>query len=855
MSGPAQVEELGQIKESTLENVPVIPVGSNSPKELHDEVENSKDIDDSDPRNPSPEPPFVSSSVDSNPSVSVGVDTEKVVTAALKAKRKGVLAIDEHIDRDYVTPEVVPKDEALRKSLSKSIKDNFFFGSYDMSEIEALVDALQPREIDQGVVIIKQGDIGDNFYVLTKGKVEIIVNDVAQAEWTVDQVGEENESSRYKTFGELALLYNSPRAATIVAKSACTVWLIDRITFRNVIAHTEYVQHQKLKSSLKKGILENLNDDQLDIIARVATFVKFKQGDKIIQKGDIGEVFYIIESGSVICKNISGDQADNLLFEGDYFGERALLKQEPRAADVFAESDNTTLIALHRIDFENLLGHLRDLLEHNLCMRLLLCMPMFNLLDNDKKYEIFNSLRVASYTNGKIIMKKNHIPAKLYIVKEGRVQLENSDKVFEIGHFFPENELATQYPVKNNYVAIGNVQCFVLEKALFMRLLAPLMTIRPPEPEPVVEEVDINSAHIIKPITDGDVASLPLGNGAYKGPIKSKYAATAGIVRTRLNIPLSDLALRNTLGTGTFGRVKLVVHKKTSKTYALKILQKAQIVALKQEKNIMNEREVLWKLDHPFIIKLFDTYRDHDRLYMLLELVQGGELFSRLQNSSYGNCRIHVDEARFYGACVLDALDCLHANNVVYRDLKPENLLIDSEGYIKLVDFGFAKFVSDRTYTLCGTPEYLAPELVLGRGHDRGVDYWAFGILLYEMVSGYSPFADHQHNDQAVICRKILKGDVVFPSFVKDPDIKDLIRSLLVRDTSRRLGCLRGGAMDVKNHRFFRSIDWDKLYRKEITPAWKPKIRDSLDTSNFDVYNEDDVHMAYHEKTPWDEDF
>ena len=224
------------------------------------------------------------------------------------------------------------------------------------------------------------------------------------------------------------------------------------------------------------------------------------------------------------------------------------------------------------------------------------------------------------------------------------------------------------------------------------------------------------------------------------------------------------------MGTGTFGRVRLVYHRALNRTFALKMLQKTQIVALKQQANIINEKELLSRIDHPFILTLYDTYKDRDRLYMLLEVVQGGELFSRLQTSSTPG-RIVPADARFYTSCVLDAFEYLHSLSIVYRDLKPENLLIDACGYLKLVDFGFAKVVKDRTYTLCGTPEYLAPELVLGKGHDKGVDYWALGILLFEQVAGFSPFADHGANDQMAICKNILRGDIDFPAHVRDKDV------------------------------------------------------------------------------------
>jgi serine/threonine protein kinase len=263
-------------------------------------------------------------------------------------------------------------------------------------------------------------------------------------------------------------------------------------------------------------------------------------------------------------------------------------------------------------------------------------------------------------------------------------------------------------------------------------------------------------------------------------------------------------------------------------------------VALKQQANILNERALLWRVDHPFIIKLFDTYRDRDRLYMLLELVQGGELFNRLQTSPTPG-RITTAEARFYGACVLDALAFLHSFSVVYRDLKPENLLIDAAGFLKVVDFGFAKTIADRSYTVCGTPEYLAPELLLSQGHDRGVDYWALGILIYEMVAGYSPFADAANADQVIICKNILRGAVDFPPHVRDKDLKELVLRLLTREVPRRLGCQRGGAADVRAAKFFATVDWDVLRARRAPAPWLPMLSSALDTSNFDTYDEDDA--------------
>lgn len=201
------------------------------------------------------------------------------------------------------------------------------------------------------------------------------------------------------------------------------------------------------------------------------------------------------------------------------------------------------------------------------------------------------------------------------------------------------------------------------------------------------------------------------------------------------DVSLTDLRVIATLGVGGFGRVELVqIHGDTSRSFALKQMKKAQIVETRQQQHIMSEKEIMGEANCQFIVKLFKTFKDKKYLYMLMESCLGGELWTILRDK--GN--FDDSTTRFYTACVVEAFDYLHSRNIIYRDLKPENLLLDEKGYVKLVDFGFAKKLQSgrKTWTFCGTPEYVAPEVILNRGHDISADYWSLGVLMFELLTG-----------------------------------------------------------------------------------------------------------------------
>lgn len=294
---------------------------------------------------------------------------------------------------------------------------------------------------------------------------------------------------------------------------------------------------------------------------------------------------------------------------------------------------------------------------------------------------------------------------------------------------------------------------------------------------------------------------------------------------------LEDYEILTTIGTGTFGRVVLVRSKETKEYLALKVMAVTEVIRLKQIEHVKNEKEILSTITHPFIVNMLWASHDRTFLYMLMEYVPGGELFSYLRN--YG--RFNNSMANFYASEIVCALDYLHSRTVVYRDLKPENLLLDRDGHLKITDFGFAKKLLDRTWTLCGTPEYLAPEIIQSKGHSKAVDWWSLGILVYEMLVGYPPFFDEQPFG---IYEKILAGKIDWPRHM-DPVAKDLIKKLLVQDRTKRLGNMKNGAEDVKKHKWFKALDWDDVAARKQVPPIIPKVSHDGDTKNFDDYPED----------------
>jgi len=328
---------------------------------------------------------------------------------------------------------------------------------------------------------------------------------------------------------------------------------------------------------------------------------------------------------------------------------------------------------------------------------------------------------------------------------------------------------------------------------------------------------------------DGWVEALNVAKKALEKKKESNAAngngANGGVIEDRVSI--KDFDLLNVVGKGSFGKVMQVRKKDNDKIYAMKVLNKKTILERNELEHTKAEKNILQKLVHPFLVNLVYAFQTDDKLYFIMDYINGGELFFHLQKEE----KFSDDRVQFYCAEIVCGLEYLHNCGVLYRDLKPENILLTEDGHICMTDFGISKegLVSDndKTATFCGTPEYLAPEILQGKSYGKAVDWWSFGTLMYEMLTGLPPFYSQDVQD---MYNKIMNDKLVFPPQVSQ-EARTLLTALLERSPDKRLQ----DPKVIKNHPYFKGVDWEKIVRKEVDPPFVPNVKGKADTSQVDT--------------------
>lgn len=639
------------------------------------------------------------------------------------------------------------------------------------------------RPIPAGEILIQEGDTGlgaSELYVVKEGEFEVL-----QRRKGVNL--RVNMKRRGDTFGEVSLMYNCPRSATVAATQDAVVWVLERDIFRQHVKKGQEDASSQLELFLNQvPILTPLSkEEKLKLLDAFEEKV-YPAGSTVVQEGDVGDLFYIIKDGEATvlqgtaqnspAETAAADPASssakprrvNQLFRSDFFGEASLLNSAPRTASVVAIT-RLVCLTLDRENFISLLG------------------PLEQLMAREKSPHVVGArlMKLASRGGPSRQQAMVHIKRRRYSRTQGQWVWE---LVRAIGHLDEVLELKNATPTE--VVIAGH-----------------------------------------PPRVDG-------GGGVGDGGISG-----TGDVATQS--PVLTLVEGVVLGSGAFSRVSVVTEEGSSRAYALKRMRKTAVAQCPE--HIYCEQTITRNLTHPFCIRQYGSFQDKYHLYFLFDLMPGGDLMDILvseanvmsmrvpQGPFHRGCMAPQTKmlkglsegiARFYVASIVLALEYLHDHNIVYRDLKPENVFIDQQGYPKLGDFGFAKVLDSgkRTYTFCGTPGYVAPENILAHGYGPSVDWWGLGVVLYVLLTGKQPFTSPKTDDPMVIMRRIVDEEfaIKFPPYVS-PMAKDLILKLLERKPTRRLGSLAGHAQDVKKHRWFEGFDWNALAARKMVPPRQPK--------------------------------
>jgi len=513
---------------------------------------------------------------------------------------------------------------------------------------------------------------------------------------------------------------------------------------------------------------------------------------------------YVLLSGEVACHKADG--AELRLSEGAIFGEPSLLEEgATRQANIVAVG-TVRCAKLYASDAKDVIGPLKQALDHAFTRKVLSSVELFSSLGTRQMAEMIAHMAHKQIAKDEVVIQQGTPGTSFYVVRSGAVGVYVAQdgaepklvKTLKSGEYFGERSLLKEEATNASVIALEPSDLMGLNRKAFEALLGPLSGLM--EAETARRDAEI------------------------KAKAAPKFA-------------FADLELRQVLGEGSFGVVRIALHKPTNKAYALKALHKGHLISTNQIKNTINEKNIMQQCHHPLILKCYATFNQKTHINLLLGLALGGELFTRMQRVGV----LKPKEAAIYVAMVASALGFLSDRKIAHRDLKLENLLLDDVGYLKLVDFGFAKVIESRSFTFCGTPDYLAPEILAHQGHNYAVDWWALGVLTYEMLHGEPPFME---DDQMRTFKRISQNSYsIDPSL--DPAATELIRRLLQTTPSKRLGMGSTGDKAVTGHALCRHVDMDQLLKKKLKPPYTPDLKNPLDTSNFDDFGTPSTGKKY----------
>ncbi|XP_066254776.1 cGMP-dependent protein kinase 1-like [Euwallacea similis] len=576
---------------------------------------------------------------------------------------------------------------------------------------------------------------------------------------------------------------------------------------------------EEIKRAIQKNefLAKILSGKRLQDVVNAMQLRHVPANKTLIKQGDKGSEMYVSKEGKyriLVKKKVVDNFSDTRVF-----GELAILYNAKRLASIKAVTKAKVWV-LDRHVYQRIVIR-SNLKEQEEFLRFLQNVEYLNVVNKDVLRQVSNLLKLEFFSPGSVILRQGDKGDKFYIIRAGTVTISKTG----------QGSLGKR----------GKGECFgemALQKEDTRQATVTAEA-------PGVECLTLSRRNFIDHFGDVQIPTIEVA--------KVSVAKEVQVSAEFLNIKLDDLKIDRTLGVGGFGRVELVhLKKQKSRMFALKYLKKIEIVEQNQQQHVYNEKRLQMNCTSPFIARLYRTFKDAKFVYFLMETCLGGDLFSLLHKQK--DKRFEEEDAKFLGGCVVEALEHLHSKGIIYRDLKPENLLVDKNGYLKLTDFGFAKQIPLRgkTFTFAGTPEYVAPEIVLNRGHDKAVDYWTLGVFIFELLTGRTPFRSGDSTHMRTYT-KILGGidNVKFPTYVS-LKARNLIEKLCRPTASERLGMQKAGTKDIKTHRWYQGFEWQKFQQQEILSKFKPNIKDF--NKNFDDFKPD-KNIPADELSGWDVDF
>ncbi|XP_053727267.1 cGMP-dependent protein kinase 1 [Synchiropus splendidus] len=560
---------------------------------------------------------------------------------------------------------------------------------------------------------------------------------------------------------------------------------------------------------LRNDLLKNLEEEEmLAVISRMHP-ISIHQGCQVIQEGTSGAQAFVLEEGRMEVSKAGVKQLT--IVPEDMFGEDALLYQCTHSSTVSAQTECRLWVS-DRHSFKRVLME-SGLRRMALSLEQLCSVPCLQLLPEEVIMNLAELMHQTHYTEGDVIVRQGCSADTLYIIIKGQVKVseknDGEERLYE-GHWFGEEALSGEHVYGVNVLAAGDVTCWSINRQTL---------------KDITSECLVNSKQRMFPNTESKVQSASYCRSLQRSPSKE-----SSLLDTLSSCSLTDFHVICTLGLGEFGHVDLVQLKSPVKSlYAMKVLKKTLIVPSSRRELLMRERRILPEAACPFIVSFHKTFRDAECLYVLMEACLHGDLHCLLRERGF------LDErsCRFYTACVAEALTFLHRERVVYRDVKPENVLLDERGYAKLTSSRCLKKmeVGKRTYSFCGTPGYIAPEIILGHGHSFAADFWSLGVLVFELLSGRLPFSGPDLI-KTLSAAFSSTGHIDFPKEMS-AGASSLVKQLCRLNPTERLGGGRNWAKDIRRHTWFEGFDWDGLAARTLNPpaAAAPQAEHLLDST------------------------